>query len=139
MTVETARRMILALALVQGCAQEPDAVLGRLEFYEQPARVALPSTVSVGVTFDVTVRTYGGGCIAFDATEIDVSGHLVEVYPFDRMERNGTVCTLEQVDIVHSASLSLDAAGEYVFRVYGRKVSSARDEVISREFSLIAE
>lgn len=95
-------------------------VLGTVEFYGDPLVVTIPDTIAVGATFEVTVRTYGGGCETMGPTETTVRGDTILVVPYDFTTRGVDVlCTLELKHFHHSVTLSWPTAGEVHLLVRG--------------------
>ena len=57
--------------------------LALLGFYDDPIVVDAPVIASVSIPFDITVRTYGGGCIDQGDTEVSVTGLHADIRPYD--------------------------------------------------------
>ena len=45
--------------------------------------ISAPDTVQAAVPFEVTVRTYGGGCIDPDGLEVSMEENLAILIPYD--------------------------------------------------------
>lgn len=60
-----------------------ERVFGTIEFYSDPVRVVVPSSVQQGQLFVVTVVTYGGGCIEKGETDVEVEALQAEIRPYD--------------------------------------------------------
>ena len=81
-----------------------------------------PDTVTAGTTFDVSVRTYGGGCVDPGDTEI-VVGRVVELRPFDIFTTHlprGYACPAILATYTHTVSLRIDQTGATTLRAIGR-------------------
>lgn len=68
---------------------EPDGVSRTLkpaaiQFYGDTADVIAPASVVAGEPFDVTVRSFGGGCVSFGETRASVSQRIAEIRPYDQ-------------------------------------------------------
>jgi hypothetical protein len=96
-------------------------VLGTVEVYGEPLRATIPDTVSPSTPFDVSISTYGGGCIRKGTTETAVHGDTIIVTPYDLVRFGVDVaCTLEFKVLIHSVTLSWPSAGELIVAVHGR-------------------
>lgn len=130
--------LLLALAVV-GCADNgndffgpEDHVLrpGILVHYGDTAEVSVPSTVTAGEEFTVTVETFGGGCDGKDGTEVEAVEGAVEITPIDNFYVGDGVCLAILKVFTHTAEWTFDEAGEQTVRIRGRKVSRDVDEAI---------
>ena len=89
-------------------------------FYGDTATIAAPDTVTVGEPFAVTVGTFGGGCTReVDRTELEVTGDLAEVRPYNRTQRSD-VCTSDLLILAHIATIQFNEAGLATLRITGR-------------------
>ncbi|TVR60216.1 MAG: hypothetical protein EA422_14185 [Gemmatimonadales bacterium] len=112
-------------------------VLGAIEHYGDPARIEVPSHVSAGEPFTVTVTTYGGGCVSQGEVEVSLSGRQATVSPYDydvRADRRvtlppNTICTAVLQHFTHEAELRFDHAGPARVTIRGQRRPSG--EVIS--------
>ncbi|HUF69749.1 MAG TPA: hypothetical protein VMM79_13985 [Longimicrobiales bacterium] len=86
-----------------------------------PAEVlVVPETVSVGQPFGVRVTTIGdSGCWRAESEGTAISGHTVELTPFDAHSGHD-ICTTALVGLLHEWRLTLDSPGEWTVRVRGR-------------------
>lgn len=136
-TARLASRLVLFLLAVgsAGCADVfgPDGQerLGRLSYYDLGASVQAPDSVTVGVPFDVAVRTYAGGCIGFGRTQVEYSSGTVDIRPWD-VDSGGPVCTDDISVLEHTAEVIVDAPGTWLIRVHGRQVPPDSVIVIER-------
>jgi len=82
-----------------------------------------PDTVTAGTPFDVSVRTFGGGCVDQGDTEVAVVGRVVELRPFDIFTTHlpqGYACPAILALYTHTVSLRIDQAGTATLRAIGR-------------------
>ncbi len=140
---------VLTLFDLVGCqgTAEPEGVrqVGVIAHHGDLPRVVAPDTVIAGVPFDVTVRSYHGGCEGAGDTEVAVSEGLVSLRPYAifRMPAppprgvDGVVCTLEEVIVDRQVSVVLISPGPVVLRVYGLERPS--DSVIVVERQLVVK
>ena len=94
-----------------------------IRFYQDPMLVEVPNVASRGVDFEVTVRTFGGGCIAQGDTEVTIAATIAEVRPFDVFVTHlppNYACTSELRHYLHRATLRFMAPGLATVRVRGR-------------------
>ncbi len=97
-------------------------------FYGDTATVAAPDTVSAGEPFAVTVGTFGGGCTReVDRTELEVTGDLAEVQPYNRTQRSD-VCTSDLLILAHTVTIQFNETGLATLRITGREGSSSQTE-----------
>lgn len=95
--------------------------LGVIAFYEDPVVTEVPDTVQVGVGFEVSVRTYGGGCISEDGTDVHVEDLVVNVRPYD-VHSGANVCTDELRLFDHRTTLTLTEPGLAEIRFHGKEM-----------------
>lgn len=127
-------RALLFLALV-GCAVPEQVDLGVIAYSGASPNVVLPDRVMAGEPATFTVYTNGGGCTAFDSTEIDEApdGFLVIVY--DRTRTHGA-CTANLVMLAHDAVLTFPAAGRRTVHVQG---VGQRGDTVDLPFDVVVE
>ena len=97
--------------------------LGWIQFYHDPIAIQVPAEVTRAVDFEVTVRTYGGGCIGQGDTEVSVDGRTAEVRPYDIFVTHlppNMACTADLRLYTHRATLRFNAAGVATVRIRGR-------------------
>ncbi len=118
------RSMLLALALLLGCEGLLDPEGGRrigvIAFYSDPVAIHTPDTVQVGVPFEISVRTYGNGCLSEGPTKIKVRGLRVDVTPYD-VHSGAEVCTDILNMFPHKATLALPTPGLARFLFFGKR------------------
>lgn len=94
-----------------------------VRYYQDPPQLDAPDTIDAGVSFTVTVRTFGGGCIDQGDTEVSVAGQTAELRPFDifttHLPRN-YACPDILFHYSHTASVRFTESGVAVVRVVGR-------------------
>lgn len=106
-----------------------------MTYFGHPAGVQVPDTVRVGVPFEVSVRTYGGGCITFGRTSVEYTAGAIHIRPYD-VDSLADVCNDELIPFDHTAEVTVDSPGTWVVRFYGRDVPP--DSVMVIEHSLHA-
>jgi hypothetical protein len=93
----------------------------------------VPSTVDRATPFEVSVRTYGGGCIRQGDTEVAmISPTTAEVRPSDLFYTGAGACTLELRLFTHRATLQFPNAGNALVRLRARGRAGATDTVVVR-------
>ncbi len=109
-------------------------ILGALEHYGDPVQVEIPTVVSAGEPFTVTVTTYGGGCVAKGEMEVEQSARRAVLRPYDvdiRAARPSSpvpnVCTTVLLLHRHEAELRFSTPGVGEVVIWGRRAPS--DEV----------
>ena len=131
--------LLLALASAAGCGDDnPTAPLGpegtrpaQLEYFGDPPRVTVPEAVAVGETFEISIESYGGGCIQFATTGVKRIGDRLEIRPFDDFPAPDAVCTADLRYIDHSITYSVDTDLTLEVAIYGVRVSAAgREDVV---------
>jgi len=86
-------------------------------------------------SFDVAVRTYGGGCVDQGDTEVTISGADAEVRPFDifvTRAPDNYVCTDILKLFTHRATLRFTQAGPATVRIRGRNEPGGEIIIIER-------
>lgn len=91
---------------------------GIIAFYDDPVVVDVPDTVEVGAPFEVSVRTYGGGCIRKDGTEVEEDGLRIQIRPYD-IHSGASICTAELRLFDHRVTVSFGRAGVGEIQVHG--------------------
>ena len=121
--------LTLALGSSAGCRLIADneirreRQLGLIQYYHDPLVVQIPETVAVASPFEVTVRTYGGGCIDQGDTEVSVVGQAAAVRPYDVFVTDlppNYACTDELRLYTHRAHVRFEQAGPATVTVHGR-------------------
>jgi hypothetical protein len=121
--------VILAAGVGLGCQSPTDNEIQRerqlalLQFYHDPIVVHAPETASVSTPFDITVRTYGDGCIDEGDTEVSVSGLTADIRPFDHFVTYlpaRYACPDILHFYTHRAAIQFDQAGIATITVHGR-------------------
>lgn len=113
---------LTALSLLAGCDMlvEPEEGVrtGVISFYDDPAVAIVPETVDAGVPFDVSIRTYGNGCMRQGETAVQTGGAVVDVRPRD-IHSGANVCTDILNIFEHVAQVVLAEPGTAVVRFHG--------------------
>lgn len=128
---------LLAVLGLAGCGSlfgpDDEEVLGRLTYFGHPSGVHVPDTVTVGVPFEVSVRTYGGGCISFGRTSVEYASGAIDIRPYD-VDSLADVCNDELIPFEHTAEVTVNTSGPWVVRFHGREVPPDSVIVIERAF-----
>ena len=108
------------MAAACGSPAEPGPRLqpGVISFHADPVVIDVPETVQEDIPFEVTVRTYGGGCVVEDVTEVDVAAQRADIRPMDR-HSGDELCTAELRMFEHTVSLTFHEDGEAIVFVHG--------------------
>ncbi|MBA3455758.1 MAG: hypothetical protein H0T42_21865 [Deltaproteobacteria bacterium] len=123
--------LILSAACDAPATDESIVELGRLEFFDDPVIINVPSSVKKRQPFQVQVVTYGGGCISFERTDVQVAMDGVDFLPYDRRDipANG-LCFANLSPITHEEYVVFDEPGRHVIRIHGRRYNARVDEPI---------
>jgi hypothetical protein len=127
--------MLMPLVLISavGCADTPTGVPPEgeqpayLEYYGDGPRIQVPTEVVVGQTIEISVQTFGGGCIRGGRTEVEVTGHRILVRPYDVYPKPDANCTADIRFIDHVASVEVEAEGSYAVEVRGTRAYTGAD------------
>lgn len=128
----------LPLALTMACSgptgPTPRTELGTIAFHDTEAVTQVPDSVRVGVPFEISVRTYGDGCVTGNGTEVQRHGRSVDVRPYD-VHSGAQVCTdvLRMFD--HRATVMLETPGQADIRFHG--MERPTDSVITVTRSVV--
>jgi hypothetical protein len=111
-----------------------------LEFYDHKPMIDAPDSAPAATPFNITVRTYGDGCITSESTDVTVLDDGADIYVYDRRRIPGDneACTLMLVYLPHEATLSFANAGLKVIRIHGRHYDPPLDEAldVAREVTI---
>ena len=115
--------------IAENAAQNPREVArvpGIIDYGDERTRdvIAAPDAVRVGEDFQVTVKTFGGGCEREGDTSVVVNetGATLMIYDITTATRPGVACTMILKRLAHTVTLRFTKPGEAVIRVWGRKV-----------------
>ncbi len=117
--------ILVSLPLLTACdstlGSDEEARIGVIAFHGDPVVITVPDTVQAGVSFEVSVLTYGGGCHSKGGTTIQIVGLSVDVTPYD-IHSGAEVCTdiLNMFD--HRATLTLRESGVAEVRFHGKQM-----------------
>lgn len=89
--------------------------------------ITVPNTVEAGSDFQISVITYGNGCVtAGDLGVVSTENRAdVFVYDFTTADRPGVACTMIFKRLTHTATLRFTTPGAAVIRFWGRKQGGA--------------
>ena len=110
--------------------------VGVLVFYGDTAQVTVPETVAVGEPATIVVLTAGGGCIRTGDTEVQVSGLVAELTPYDHFPSAGQICTADFRLNTHTATVQFTQRGRATVRVRGRELPSGRMITVVRQITV---
>jgi hypothetical protein len=98
-------------------------VLGTLLSDGAQQSVTAPLTAQVGVPFQVTITTTGGGCEEKGDEGVIVAdnGATIMVYDLTTATRPGVQCTTIFKQFTHTVTLSFPQPGEKLIQVWGRR------------------
>ena len=124
---------LAALLTACGAPTNPSATErpGVIEFYSDPVQIEVPESVAAGEPFEVSVRTYGGGCILQDRTDVEGSGMVADVRPYDR-HVSAPICTTELRLFNHTATVTFPERGTGRIRVHGMRAPADVPLVVER-------
>ena len=121
--------LLASLGFSVGCQLFTDNEIRRerqpaiLRFYGDPLVLGVPDTVVQATPFEVTVRTYGGGCIDQGDTEVSVTGRSAALRPYDIFVTYlppNHACTDDLRLYTHRAVLRFEQTGSATVTVHGR-------------------
>jgi hypothetical protein len=120
---------VLIAGISVGCRSSTENEIQRerqvavVQFFSDPVAVHVPETVAVGATFEVTVRTFGGGCVGEGDTEVSVTGRNAVVRPYDIFVTDlpsNYACTDDLRWYTHRATIRFAEAGPATVAFQGR-------------------
>ncbi len=95
--------------------------IGVIAFYHDPVVITVPDTVVAGRSFSVSVRTYGGGCVGQEDTEVWSTGLSIDITPYD-VHSGARICTDILKAFDHTATLTVMEPGTAQIRFHGRQL-----------------
>lgn len=126
---------MLALFAIPACSglvgPEEETRLGVISYYDYPLVVTVPDTVQAGTPFEVSVRTYGGGCIRPNGTNVHVAGRLVKIVPYD-VHSGHDVCPDVLATFDHEAMATVRQAGLAEIRFHGKAMPADSTLIVVR-------
>ena len=127
--------LALAAIALAGCSSvagpEVTREMGVISFYQQPVLIEVPAAVEAGTPFQILVRTYGGGCITRNGTDVESNGFQADVIPYD-LNSGAEVCTDELRMFDHTATLAFSSTGTALIRIHGLEQPGNRQIVVER-------
>lgn len=107
-------------------------------FWEgEESPVTVPSEVTRGQPFEVSVRTLGGDCTVKGDTVIAAEDLRANVTPFDIEVTRASPCLLYAQELVHTAKLVFEEAGTATVTFHGQNPDlSSPEELLSLERTL---
>ena len=128
--------LFVGVSLLVACDSilDPDekSRVGIIVFHGDPVVIEVPDTVQAGVSFEVSVRTYGGGCHSEGGTTVQVSSLSADITPFD-LHSGARVCTDILNMFTHEAALSLEEPGVALIRFHGMQMPEDSLVTVVRE------
>ena len=122
--------VIAAAALTVSCSnhetvmgQDTELRLGVIESFGDPVEITVPGSVVAGTPFEITVNTYGNGCVGLGETRVTVTGLTAEIEPFDWVftPPPGAACTDQLIRFSHVATVEFVEKGTATLRVRGSR------------------
>lgn len=95
------------------------------------ARIEHSALVEHGVDVQVTVMTYGDDCTTADRTDVEVSGLVAIIRPFDKSATR-SVCADTLFSYEHVATIRFEQAGAATISVLGYDTGDRFGTVIER-------
>jgi hypothetical protein len=119
-----------AVALSCSVLTEPteEERVGVIDFYSDPVVIIVPEAASVGEPFEVSVRTFGNGCMSQGRTVVEAAGHSVRVTPYDIHSGHDYCADILRV-FEHRAFVTVAEAG--VAEVIVRGLAKPADTLVS--------
>ena len=118
----------------------PDTVAERalIIYAGDTSELTIPDIVTRGVPFEVSIRTFGGGCTRRTGrTNVVEQGNEVVILPYNKRSVGGSVCTADIKYLTHAVQLTHDTPGDLVLRIIGdRKDGSTNFEAVSVELTV---
>ncbi len=111
----------LALACDSTLGIDEEARIGVIAFHGDPVVITVPDTVQAGVSFEVSVLTYGDGCLSKGGATIQIVGLSVDVTPYD-IHSGAEVCELMLNHFDHRATLTLRESGVAQISFHGKQL-----------------
>src|SRR5688572_9870406 len=104
--------LLVAGLLASGCSLDPTfSEPALIIFHGDTATITAPASAAVGSVFNVSVRTFGGGCTRRISRTIgNVTGTLIEISPFNETRR-ASACTDDLLFITHTVTVNVDQPG----------------------------
>lgn len=126
--------LVVVLGII-GCDQlvelQDEELPGRLSLSGFPAVVQAPDSVAVSVPFEVSVRTYGGGCISLGRTHVAYSPGVITIRPYDH-HSGASVCNDDISFLEHKVNVTAGGPGMWRISVHGRGLPADTTVVIKR-------
>ena len=111
---------MIAMVVACGGPTEPEArkEIGVISFYHDAVVITVPDAVEAGIPFELSVRTYGGGCHTRGTTDVDVTGLRVDVRPYD-IHSGHDFCTQPLLMFDHVAMVTVHESGQAIISFHG--------------------
>ena len=110
--------------------------VGVLVFYGDSAHVTAPESVALGEPATIVVKTAGGGCIRTGDTEVQVTGLVAELTPYDHFPSAGQICTADFRLNTHTVTVQFTQRGQATVRVRGRAQPSGQIVTVVRQITV---
>jgi hypothetical protein len=111
---------------------DEDRRFGVIAFFGEPVTITTPDTVPLGVPFEISIRTYGGGCHEEGKTKIRVRGLRVDVTPYD-IHSGAKACTDVLKTFDHRATMALPTPGLARVLFFGKQEPDGLHITVGRE------
>lgn len=128
--------VLVAAVLLSSCdtilSPEEDRRVGVIAFYDMGVTIGAPDTVQMGVPFEISIMTYGNGCMSEGATEVRVRGLQVDVTPYD-IHSGARVCTDILNSFPHKTTVTLPTPGLARFLFHGEQTPENHRITVGRD------
>lgn len=134
-------RILVGFALITvlascGFFETRERVVGTFWEGEGPP-ATVPSEVTRGQPFEVSVSTLGGDCTLKGDTVVSAEGLRANVTPFDIEVTRASPCLLYAQELVHTAKLVFEEAGTATITFHGQNPDiSSPEKLVSLERTL---
>ena len=117
--------LLIGVGLLMACDStlgiDEEARIGVIAFHRDPVVITVPDTAQAGVSFEVSVLTYGDGCHSKGGTTIQIVGLSVDVTPYD-IHSGAQICDSILKTFDHRATLTLRESGVAEIRFHGKQL-----------------
>ena len=111
---------------------EEDRRIGVIAFHQVPVTIDTPDTVQVGMPFEISIGTYGGGCLSEGETKVRVRGLQVDVTPYD-IHSGAAACDDILNYFPHRVTLALPTPGLAHLLFHGKQEPDNLRITVGRE------
>jgi len=127
---------VVALLSLAACdsvfGPDEDRRTGVIAHYGDPVVLSAPDTVQVGVPFEISIVTYGNGCLSEGETQVRVRGLQVDVTPYD-IHSGAAACDDILNYFPHRVTLALPTPGLAHLLFHGKQEPDNLRITVGRE------